>query len=171
MSTSDLYILNGKSTRWVAAFRNGWGSAPCLWDHLASKYLPQVNFTDPYGVGFVGWERKNEMVWGLFDDDRVTREERIALALTFDLSYVPLTYLQPAGDACIDAGRMILEHGAWAGVNHWQAIGEKLIELADMNFHRNARGVVLNCTSVNDLWVEPSADYLENAFPIFAGTA
>lgn len=167
MSTSDLYILNGKSTRWVAEFHNGWGSGPCIWDHLASKYFPDVNFTDFNRADYVGWERKNRMVWDLAGDERVTKEERTALMLTFDRSYVPTAYLKVAGEACVAADRMISDHGFWKGVNHWKAIGEKLIELSELKLHRQARGVVLNCTSVNDVWIQASADYLEGAWPIF----
>jgi hypothetical protein len=167
MSTSDLYILNGKSTRWVAEFRNGWGSGPCIWDHLASKYLPNVNFTDFDRKDYVGWERKCQMTWDLAGEERVTAEERIALMMTFDLSYAPIDHLKAIGNACIKAHAMIEDHGFWSGVNHWRAIGEALIEVAENTHHRHSRGVVLNCTSVNDVWMQPSPNYLEKAWPIY----
>ncbi len=167
MSTSDIYILNGKSTTWVAEFRNGWGSGPCMWDHLANKYFPDVNFTDYDRIDYVGWDRKNRMVWDLAGEDRVSGPERVALMLTFDKSFVPTSHLKEAGEACIKAYDMIVAHGFWEGVNHWRAIGDALIDLSKKPLHRNARGVVLNCTSINDVWLTPSREYLENAWPIF----
>jgi hypothetical protein len=165
MSTSDLYILNRKSTRRVARFLNGWGSGPCIWDHLASKYLPQFNFTDFDRDDYVGHDRKYAMVWELHDE--ITEAELVALQMTFDRAFVPIDDLMTAGEACIAAHGMIEAHGFWTGVNHWQNIGNKLIELADHKFHPQARGIALSCTSVSDPWLVPRADFLDNAWPIF----
>jgi hypothetical protein len=167
MSTSDLYILNRKSTTHCAEFRNGWGSGPCIWDHLASKYFPDVNFSDYDRKDYVGHDRKNRMVWDLASDKRVTGEERAVLMISFDKAYVPKSHLKEAGEACVAAHGMIEAHGFWNGVNHWKAIGEALIGLSKRKLHWQARGVVLNCTSVQDMWIQPSRDYLANAWPIF----
>lgn len=165
MSTTDLYILNRKSTRWVAEFRNGWGSGPCIWDHLASKYLTQFNFTDFNRADYIGHDRKYAMVWKLHDE--ITSAEQVAMQMTFDRAFVPIDYLEAAGKACIEAHELIEAHGFWKGVNHWRDIGSKLIELADHKFHPQARGIVLSCTSVSDPWQVPRADFLSDAWPIF----
>lgn len=169
MTTTDLYILNKKSTRWVAEFVNGWGSVPCIWDHMAYKYYPNANFTRHGDPDYISRDDMNQMVWNLASDDQVTTEERVALMMTFDRSYVPITYLKVAGEACVTAAKMIDDAGFWKGVNHWKAIGEKLIELSSMNFHHQARGVVMNGSSVCDWWNDPNTDYLENAWPIIQG--
>lgn len=168
MSTSDLFILNQKSTTWVREFQNGWGSGPCIWDHLAARYFPNLNFTNYDRADYIGFERKNRMVWDLAEKSSpITSEERVALMMTFDKAYVPIAHLKLAGEACKEAFKQIRAFGHWKGVNHWNAFGDTLIELAGRKHHRAARGVVLNCTSVAEMWLTPSEDYLTNAWPIF----
>lgn len=168
MSYSTLYILNQKSTTEVAEFRNGYGSGPCIWDHLAERYLSHVNFKDYNRMDYVGIERKWNMVWELAaEGTAITREERIAMMITFDKAYIPLPFLNHAGEACQLAYEQIVEFGYWKGVNHWKDIGTALCDMSQDAFHHAARGVVLNCTSVADMWSQPSADYLENAWSIY----
>lgn len=154
MSTSDLYVLNQKSTTHLASFRNGWGSGPMCWDHLATKYLGEA-------VGMFGDMRR---VWNLAGDDRLADHEKIAMMMTFDRAYVPLDRLTDAAEACEKFG---LECEDGARVNHWPAFAKALREAAQQKFNRHARGVCLACTSVSDMWVEPSADYLSNAWSIY----
>lgn len=166
MSTSDLYIINGKSVSHVAEYRNGWGSAPICWDFLADRYFPDVNFTDYMRPDFVGHDRKWKMVWGLTKDDRLSNEEKVTLMVTFDNAYVPVEYLKEAGEALkkfYDLSRVWSE----GKVNHWDDIGNDLIRLAGKKMHRHARGVALSCTSVSDPWIGDNPDSLEKAWPIF----
>jgi hypothetical protein len=167
MSTSDLYVINRRSTRWVQEFSNGWGSGPCIWDHLASKYLSEFNFTDYERSDYIGRDRKYPMIWKLGNNSSpITTEEKIALRMTFDKAFVPKAHLKIAGEACVAAHGMIEAHGFWDGVNHWRAIGEALIELSKRKFHWQARGIALSCTSVGDPWQFANNDDLDDAWAI-----
>lgn len=152
MSTSDLYILNKKSTTHFTEFRNGWGSAPICWDHLAKKYGVQSSLFDM------------KPVWDLASGDRLAHHEKIALMMTFDAAFVPLDMLSDAADACERFGAEINFPGR---VNHWPAFGAAL-RLAEKKHHnRFARGVCLSCTSVSDNWGYGS-DWPEKAWSIYA---
>jgi len=172
MSTSDLYILNKKSTRHFAEFRNGWGSAPLAWDFLAEKYLSEFNLTDYMHPDYIGSSRKWEMVWKLASDTKLKLCERIVLMITFDRAFVPKQHLKEAGEACnefygMTAGTPGFENHA----NHWGAIGQSLIQMSKQRLSQNARGACLSCTSVNDIWIDPSDEQLSGAWPIFAESA
>lgn len=166
MSTSDLYIINHKSTTWVAEYRNGWGSAPICWDFLAEKYFPDVNFTDFNRPNYVGFDRKWKMVWGLASDTQVSDEERMALMFTFDNAYVPVKHLKEAGEA-LKKFYGLCRDWSEGKVNHWDAIGDELIRLSGRKLHYQARGVGLSRTSVNDIWSGDNPDSLEKAWSIF----
>lgn len=159
MSTSDLYILNKKSVTHFAKFRNGWGSGPVVWRHIGEKYVsdkPQY------------WEmdrRTLERIWALAGDRTLEIDERIALMMTFDHSFVPLKNLKEAGEACITFHRRVRDTGS---VNHWADIGEALIRLSKTKKSRHAQGAVLSCTSVGDVWLEADAARISKAWPIFA---
>ena len=163
MSTSDLYILNGKSVTHWAEFRNGWGSAPVVWDYLAEKYLTG-NFTDYMRRDYIGFERKCRLVWALNGDDRLTEDERFALLLTFDRAFVPRDRLRGAADLCADFARRTSHI---EGVNHWAAIGKSLEAMSTARLGRHARGACLSCTSVNDEWLN-NKEWPKDAWPIFA---
>ena len=157
MSTSDLYWLNAKSTTWVAEFRNGWGSGPAVWDYLGLKYieeLPAYSMADSH----------LKKVWALATDPRLEPCERLALYMSFDKAFVPVASLLKAGELAIEFWDLSLNGSQ---VNHWRAIGEALLELTKQPIDRRRRGVVLNCTSVADLWGQPSKAYLAEAWPIF----
>jgi hypothetical protein len=158
MSTSDLYILNQKSTTHLVEFRNGWGSAPRCWDYLASKYLSSLGRYSMYS------DVMNKKVWALSSDTTVAEEDRIALMMTLDGAYVPVANLRKAGEACVKFGAAC-ENGQT--VNHWPAIGEELLRVADEKHNRHARGVCLSCTSVGDPWLGADPNTLKKAWPIF----
>jgi hypothetical protein len=161
VSTSDLYVLNGKSTRHLAAFRNGWGSGPRAWDHLAEKYIP---VRPAYSMD----EKHLEKVWALAGDKRLQDHERAVLMITFDKAFVPVGALTNAAAACEKFGAEC-EDGR--RVNHWPAIGAALRQATETNLGRHARGVCLTCTSVADYWSEPVADWLAGAWSIYAEPA
>lgn len=157
MSTSDLYVLFGKSTRHFAEFRNGWGSAPIAWDYLADRYIAEK---PAYSLSGEHMKR----VWALASDPRLSRAERIVLMLTFDRAFVPLAHLLDAAEACIAFGAAC-EDGRRA--NHWPAIGEALRRAHETNLGRHARGICLSCTSVSDPWIDPTPAQLAEAWSIY----
>jgi len=157
MSTTDLYIINGKSVSHVAEYRNGWGSGPAVWDYLSDKYVPEKPI---YSLS----DSHMKKVWALQSDDRLAECERLALLMTFDNAFVPVHALERAGDLCIEfAG--LSDDGA--RVNHWRAIGEDLKRLAGVKQNRHARGAALSCTSVCDPWSDAPESALAKAWPIF----
>ena len=137
MSTSDLYILNKKSTTHFMEFRNGWGSGPVCWDYLAKKYAVGDNLFNM------------KPVWDLASGDRLAHHEKVALMMTFDAAYIPLKNLKDASDACILFGR---ESQGDGHVNHWASFGAALLLASQQRHNRFARGVCLSCTSVSDNW-------------------
>lgn len=158
MSSSDLYILNGKSTKHLAEFRNGWGSGPRAWGHLAAKYIPEKPV-------FSLSESHMKKVWALATHHHVRHHEKVVLMMTFDKAYVPLAHLENAADCCI---RFAKECENGSSENHWHEIGESLKLASTMKMNRHARGVALSCTSVNDCWGWPSKEWLEEAWSIYA---
>ncbi|MDF1685313.1 MAG: hypothetical protein P1U50_00875 [Parvibaculaceae bacterium] len=153
MSTSDLYILNKKSTTHLAEFSNGWGSGPRCWDHLAEKYLGR-GFSFPY----------LDAVMTLSLGERLLQHEKIALMTTFDWAYIPLGNLSEAADACEKFG-VECENGV--SVNHWPEIGMSIRKAGAIKHNRHARGVCLSCTSVSDIWCQISPDQAAKAWPIY----
>ncbi|NDV50574.1 hypothetical protein [Salipiger sp. PrR003] len=154
MSTSDLYIVNGKSLTHLAEFDNGWGSGPACWDHLSEKYLGD---RDPLGG------KRSEKLWDLFDEGRLQGHEMLALMMTRELSYIPLKNLKDAAEACDQFGQECQKEGE---VNHWPAIAEQLRKAATMKHNRHARGVCLVCTSSGTDW-EDDTEAFQKAWPIF----
>ncbi|QIG76170.1 hypothetical protein EVC24_149 [Rhizobium phage RHph_I4] len=172
MSYSTLYLLNKKSTREVKDFRNGWGSCPLCWDYLAEVYFADLNFTDYNRTDYIGFDRKWKMVWALADTDRLKSCEMLALKMTFDYAYVPITHLAEAGEECREFHKLSSALPSFVNhVNHWEDIGLTLLELSQRKFSLHTRGVVLNGTSVNNIWWSPTKERLENAWPIYEEAA
>lgn len=157
MSTSDLYILNKRTTRHVAEFRNGYGSGPRAWDHLSDKYIAEKP------VYSLNPDHMNK-VWALATDPRVELYERVVLMMTFERSYVPLSHLEEAANACERFG---VECEDNLSVNHWPEIGAELWRVSTMKHSRFTRGVCLSCTSVMDCWLRPVQDWAEGAWSIY----
>ncbi len=157
MSTTDLYILNAKSTRHIAEFRNGWGSSPLAWDYLGGKY---INEKPVYSLSPLYLKK----VWALADDARLEECEKVALMMTFDRAFIPMAYLGHAGNCCIKFGEMCDNPER---TNHWSAIGAAMIAEAAKKHTRHARGVAMSGTSVSDMWGWASADQLARAWPIY----
>lgn len=154
MSTSDLYILNRKSTTHFAEFRNGWGSGPACWDYLAAKYGVHSTLSNM------------QPVWDLASDKRLAHHERVALMMTFDRAFVPLQNLKDAAESCERFGQ---ESAMGGRVNHWSAFGSALREADKKRHSRFARGVCLSCTSVSDNW-QWGSDWPDRAWSIYEGT-
>jgi hypothetical protein len=160
MSSSDLYVLNQKSVTHIAEFRNGWGSAPVVWEYLGEKYVPEKPI---YAMGDDGYMRK---VWALSRDERLLECERVALVMTFDWAYVPFANLTYMADKCEEFFALSNDNRR---ENHWASIGASLRLEAGKKHHRHARGICISCTSVNDIWQHTSETGrgFPDAWPIF----
>ncbi|AHC30544.1 hypothetical protein CC53_gp127 [Rhizobium phage vB_RleS_L338C] len=168
MSYSTLYILNQKSTREVAEYRNGWGSGPMCWDYLADKYLGHLNFTDYNRTDYIGFERKWKMVWDLANDPKLQRCEHIAMRMTFDGAYAANADLKEVGELCQEFFTLVCKDTKRLGmVNHFMVLGLDLVKLSkERRRSRHMRGAVLNCTSVNNVWWTPTQELLGKAWSI-----
>lgn len=160
MSSTNVYALNGKSTTHLRSFRNGWGSAPVLWDYLGEKYLGWTNGMPMFNKPAL------QKLWDLSRDSRVTVEERICHRLTFDYAYVPLEHLGLVGDACYSVYAAMPEKFKGDRVNHWYNIGSLFTQLAERKFHHRCRGVCMAPTSVEDHWCNPDPEWVKDAWPI-----
>ncbi len=159
MSATIIYALNSKSTTQLKTFRNGWGSAPVLWDYLSEKYLGLD------GMPF----RENELqrLWDLAQDRRLTAEERICHMITFDRAFVPVKHLDAVGDACMTVYAAMPAKYRGGRVNHWYGIGSLCTTLVERRFHHRCRGVCMAPTTVSDHWHRPNPEWMRNAWSIF----
>lgn len=76
MSYSTLWKIHKTKVISHQEFRNGWGSAPALWDYLAETHLGEK----PSMFN----QQQMRRVWDLFDNPTVPIHRRIALGFTFD---------------------------------------------------------------------------------------
>lgn len=84
MSYSTFYVVRvDGSLKWLCEQRNGWLWSPQIWTFLFDKYVPKKHEYDSW-MGDGG--RK---LWGLQNDERLRREERLALLATFDMVWIP----------------------------------------------------------------------------------
>lgn len=148
MSTSDLYLLFGKSVRHWSEHRNGWGSAPIVWDYLGAKFIPEK----PIYTMAEGHLKK---VWALHKDERLAPCERAALLFTFDNAYVPTAHLKTVACWFDEFAKLLAAEPDMSGrANHWAAFAEQFREIAGSKRASDPRmrGVCISCTSVNDVW-------------------
>lgn len=156
MSTSDIYLLFGKSTRHWSEHRNGWGSAPLCWDYIGEKYIPDYN---P-----LRWSD----VWKLNADMKLSEAERTALLFTLDDAYVPVSHLSWAADRFEEFADATEACPSMANrANHWRAFAESLRSAMSVKDKR-LRGVCVSCTSVNDTWTYRRPDDFAKVWPIIS---
>lgn len=161
MSCSTLYLLYKTKVVEVAEYRNGWLSAPVVWDHLSETYLNRTN-------GYFGSsEREMEALWALSGDLRVPRHWRIAHRMTFDNGAVPPERLVEAAGEIRKVGVELIQMNRG---QHWTAIADSLEEIASGRLDHRLVGVVLNCTSVNDYWRDKGKKPSVGAWDIMAVT-
>lgn len=154
MSTSDIYLLFGKSARHWSEHRNGWGSAPLCWDYIGEKYIPAYNG--------LRWAE----VWPLNASERLSQAERVALLFTLDDAYVPVADLAWAADRFAEFADLTEADPKMAGrANHWRAFAESLRRAMSVKDKR-LRGVCVSCTSVNDTWAMRRPEDFAKAWPI-----
>lgn len=141
MSTSDLYRVYRTKTTHLAEFRNGWGTAPLLWEYLSERFIG-AEYRWCFDAG------KDRRLWDLATDERVPRSLRLAHAFTFDRGICPLTRVGELADACDEVGATCAKE---QHVNHWAAVAKVLREA---RAKPRQLGWALSCTSVNDVWME-----------------
>lgn len=156
MSYTTTYKLFRTKVSAIAEHRNGWGSAPLVWDHLEEKYLPKVEFSRLV-------TGRMQEVWDLYRDPRLSEHERFALFATYDWSYCEREHLSRGADL-LDRFHEESSAAAPNRANHWASIA------AD---YRNAGtdprllGVCIGATSVSDIW-EGYPDHGKTPWGIFA---
>ena len=109
--TTVLEIVPGEKVVKIEELMNSWGAAPHVWDAISQRY---------YGQG-VMW-KPPEGFWDLWKDMKLSREERVVFAMTFDRVYVKRADYAEAAECIrkffklypIDLGK----------VNHWPRIIE-----------------------------------------------
>lgn len=157
MSTSDLYLLFGKSVRHWSEHRNGWGSAPVIWDYLGEKYIPEKPI---YSLAADHMCK----VTALSEDSRLLNCERAALNFTCDRAYVPKSHLADAAELFDEIYE--LNYDA-ARANHWKRFAAEMRKVAATVKDRRLRGVCIACTSVCDEWQYLKPDGIASAWSIF----
>ena len=158
MSYSTLYLLYKTKVVEIAEYRNGWHSAPVVWDHLSETYLGRR-------MGYFG--SSDDEVWGLAKDLRVPKHWRIAHRMTFDNAVVPKERLVEAAAEFRKVGLELQQMGRG---EHWTAIADSIEEIAKGRLDHRLLGVVLNATSVNDYWRDKGNKPAVGAWDLMAVT-
>lgn len=140
MSYSTIYRIFRTTATSYADFRNGWGTAPLLWDYLAKTFIGS-RFT------FFDYSRDN-LLWDLAKDSRVARDLRLAHAWTFDRALCPLGRAIEMANAC---DVVAVQCAKEDHVNHWAALA---VALREAKAKPRQIGWGLNGTSVSDVWQE-----------------
>jgi hypothetical protein len=139
MSSSSLYLVYGKTASEVATYRNGWGSAPPVWDWLRAQFLSE-EVRPLFG--------DDKALWALARDERVPVQWRMVHAFCFDWAVCPIARLADLADACDYVGASLPDNG---NVNHWPEIAAELRRHARRKDKR-LQGISIGCTSVSDPW-------------------
>lgn len=139
MSYATLYAVSKTCIREVAEFRNGWGTAPILWDRLSRDYLdrrwPSMG------------DSEIDELWQLSQDPRVPLDWRIAHTMTFDGALIVPERISRAAEACRAVAPLLPEDR----VSHWEALADTL--QAYQLRGPSILGLGLTCTSVADHWI------------------
>jgi len=153
VSSSRLGILYKTRVTWRYEFKNSWGTAPCLWDWIYRTYI------DPAAewLSVMGNNRGLKKVWGLLDDYSIPVGVRAALLLTLDRAVILREHVSqvawPIYNDLICAKGFSDRREA---VNHWAQIQYILVHEGvaglGIKIPRRGIGVVLDCTSVADVW-------------------
>lgn len=144
MNTSTLYAVYKTKVTPINEYRNGYGTAPSLWDYLCQKYLfEKFNMFD---------RALCDRVWALWKSDKPHDSEKFTLMLTFDCGIIAPENLPLLIEGCEMADREIKSRFP-THANHWGAIAIDLKEQVDKKDSRLI-GFGLGYTSVSDPWHE-----------------
>lgn len=152
MSYTEMYLVpQSGGVELYREFPNSWHGAMLLWSHLSEKYLDE-------SLSLL-MMRDSKRLWNLVKDDRLSRDERIAFATTFDRVMVKQEHFRLAANA-ID--RMIREPNS---AGHWGNWPDQADALRWLVLDPTCFAVAWNQTSVNaDTWqvYEESNDAEDN---------
>ena len=147
MSYSTLLALYpGEKFEEIRELRNGWGSAPIVWDSLCKKYLNGARWMI---------DREAGGLWNLWTDDRIPVHLRAVLLMTFDRAYIAK---KDYARAAADIEKFLEDFPEDNRVNHWPEIAALL--KSDPEYP--AFGI--HCTSVSENpfqgpWDEETEEY------------
>lgn len=142
MSTSDIYFVFTKSSRWHSTYENGYGSAMALWSTLMQLY--GINPPDIFS------KEGAERLWELARNPTVPRHLRLAHAFTFDQAYCPVANLMEMADALDQTHADILRHGPYEW-SHFANFASALRSISNKHDWRLV-GAAVSCSSVTDAW-------------------
>lgn len=155
MSTSNLYQLFKTKTTLITEFKNGWGTAPPLWDYLSTKYLKwnKLEWILKDGTG-------SQPLWDLTINPNIPTCLRITHALCLNNTYCPINKINDLANACQETYTILYKENS---VNHWESIANTL---KNTKINKKCIGITLSCTSVSDPWEEYDGQQVHNLFKV-----
>lgn len=146
-------IYPGIKTVDLEELGNSYGSAPPIWEAMASRYL---GVTKAYDHPRKGWMQLGDELWDLWKRKDIAKSHRLVFMLTFDRAYVARVDYQRMAEAIRN---FLKEFPPASGTtNHWDRIATLLETDPDIP------GIGLYCTSVSEdpflgSWNEEKEDY------------
>lgn len=146
-------IYPGDRTENLEELSNSHGSAPPVWEAMASQYL---GISKAYDYPNKGWMQLGDELWSLWKRTDISVEHRLVFMLTFDRAYVAKKDYPRMARAIRKFLKDFPPHPGHA--NHWSEIAELLEGNPDIP------GIGLYCTSVSEdpftgPWNEEKEEY------------
>lgn len=98
-------IAKGGKVAEESEYRNAWLGAMSLWTHLMKKYLRRPGEDDAALNGRVFYTGQAKEIWGLYKDERLSQDEKIALACTFDNVLIRKKDMKRVAEALKNVGK------------------------------------------------------------------
>ena len=146
--TTILSVFPNVSVNEEMELRNGWLTAPIIWNFLAKTYLNKPNFM------MVGDNAKE--LWALHLDKRVPKHQRNVLKITFDRWYIVEADYERAAQDIRATIADIEKTGEMIG--HWPMIADFLEGKLDLKPHFPAVGFHWTSVSENPFDAQSSQD-------------
>lgn len=146
MSYTSLYgvPLQG-CLRTVSEYRNGWGSAPVIWDFIWDKYL-RTRETEKNHESAMHPNGNLKKICDMANEGKLLEYERICVHLTCDGCIIRKEDFAKVSDA-LDTMYLATNNGVY--VNHLKAIAS---DLRDDDKWNDYIGCCFRHTSVGDAW-------------------
>lgn len=97
MSSTEIYVINSDSSKWIGSTRNAWRGAMFVWDQIARDYLNLDSF--PFHD-----EDLQRKVWNAGKYFELKRYENIVLSSTMDYVYITKSGLKDVLEAFKEYG-------------------------------------------------------------------